>query len=73
MISLLRLTDEYLLADLQKVCEDTIIESMDGLGALYILTSAQMPASSEATIKEVAKSVFLDEYEAVEKQLPDIE
>jgi hypothetical protein len=30
MLSLLRLTDEYLLPDLQKVCEDTIIDSMDG-------------------------------------------
>lgn len=30
LLSLLSLTDEYLLHDLQKVCEDQIIENMDG-------------------------------------------
>jgi hypothetical protein len=34
MLGLLKLTDEYLLPDLQKTCEDTIIDSMDGVSAL---------------------------------------
>jgi BTB/POZ domain-containing protein 9 len=34
MLGMLKLTDEYLLPDLQKVCEDTIIDSMDGVSAL---------------------------------------
>ena len=38
MVSLLKLTDEYLLPDLQRICEETIIDSLDGAGALYILT-----------------------------------
>jgi hypothetical protein len=75
MLSLLKLTDEYLLADLQKVCEDTIIDFMDGFAALHILTESKIliPENSEAMIKDTAKSVLLDEYEVVEKQIPDIE
>ena len=30
ILRLLKLTDEYLLSDLQKVCEETIIDTMDG-------------------------------------------
>lgn len=69
MLALLKLTDEYLLADLQKVCEETIIETMDGLGALHILTESNVliPTAAEMSIKDVAKSVLLDEYETVEK------
>lgn len=69
MLGLIKLTDEYLLPDLQKICEDTIIDSMDGLSALHILTESKilLPSSSEAAIKDAAKSVLLDEYEAVEK------
>lgn len=75
MLSLLKLTDEYLLADLQKVCEDSIIDFMDGFAALHILTESKIliPENSESIIKDTAKSVLLDEYEIVEKQIPDIE
>ena len=38
VIPLLNLTDEYLLQDLQRVCEDQIIDYMDGKAATDILT-----------------------------------
>ena len=71
----MKLTDEYLLVGLQRVCEETIIDTMDGAGALVILTNpnVMIPVNSEAAIRDTAKSVLLDEYEAVEKQIPDIE
>ena len=75
MLILLKLTDEYLLLDLQKICEDTIIDTMDGPSALHILTDSKIliPANSDQTIKDAAKTVLLDEYEQVEKTIPDIE
>lgn len=36
------LTDEYLLPDLQKVCEDQIIDYMDGATATLILTDPKI-------------------------------
>jgi hypothetical protein len=39
MLGLLTLSDEYLLQDLVKACEDSIIDSMDGISALNVLTS----------------------------------
>lgn len=61
--------------DLQKVCEDHIIEYMDGFSALNILTDAELilPPHCEDIIKDAAKQILLDEYEAVEKQIPEIE
>jgi hypothetical protein len=48
---------------------------MDGAGALHILTDMKilLPATSDQLVKDAAKTVLLDEYEAVEKQIPDIE
>jgi len=75
LLILLKMTDEYFLHDLQKVCEEEIIERMDGLNALEILTSSTLvlPLESEAIIKEVSKSVLLAEYDKVEALVPDIE
>jgi len=42
MLGLLKLTDEYLLPDLQRTCEDTIIDSMDGVSGLQILTDIKL-------------------------------
>ena len=39
LISLLNLSDEYLLSDLAKVCEDHAVEHMDGHSALEVLTN----------------------------------
>lgn len=48
MLSLLKLTDEYLLPDLQMVCQEAIADALDGPGALYILTDPDLliPQSS---------------------------
>ncbi len=75
MLALLKLTDEYLLPDLQLVCQEAITDSMDGPGALHILTeqTLMIPPTAEKHIKEVAKSVLLDDYEQLEKLIPDIE
>lgn len=75
MLLLLKMTDEYLLPDLQKVCEQQIIDNLDGESAFFILTdtSITLPLETEQKIKEVSKSVFLDEYEKVEEIYPDIE
>ena len=42
MLILLKLTDEYLLNDFQKVCEEQIIDTMDGISALEILTDNEL-------------------------------
>ena len=49
VIPLLGLTDEYLLPDLQKVCEDQIIDYMDCKTATEILTdpTCVLPVKSE--------------------------
>jgi hypothetical protein len=48
---------------------------MDGVSALSVLTDTKLliPPASEQAIKDAAKSTLLDEYEQVEKQIPDIE
>ena len=65
MLALLQLTDEYLLPDLQKVCEDHIIDYMDTEAATLILTDKQLtlPQQSHKDIREAAKFVFLEEYD----------
>ena len=49
VIPLLNLTDEYLLQDLMRVCEDQIIEYMDGKASADILTdlTLTLPSLSE--------------------------
>lgn len=49
VIPLLGLTDEYLLPDLQKVCEDQIIDYMESKTASDILTNPDivLPVKSE--------------------------
>ena len=51
------------------------MDTMDGAGALHILTDQRLmlPVNSDQAIKDAAKSILLDEYEAVEKLIPDIE
>jgi hypothetical protein len=39
LVTLINLTDEYLLPDLQRICQDQIIDNMDGGAALEILTN----------------------------------
>lgn len=75
VIPLLQLTDEYLLPDLQKVCEDQIIDYMDAPTSTRILTDLELvlPQKSEREIKDAAKSVFLEEYEKMLEQDPDLE
>jgi len=65
VLPLLSLTDEYLLADLQRVCEDQIIDYMDVKTATTILTDPNtvLPETSEKQIRDAAKEVFLEEYD----------
>lgn len=75
VIPLLFLTDEYLLPDLQKVCEDQIIEYMDSKTARDILTDPEiaLPANSEQNIRDAAKGVFLEDYERMLEEDPELE
>ena len=75
VIPLLSLTDEYLLPDLQKVCEDQIIDYMDTKTATEILTNPEiaLPLISEKNIRNAAKSIFLEEYERMLEEEPAIE
>jgi hypothetical protein len=75
VIPLLGLTDEYLLPDLQKVCEDQIVDYMDSKTATEILTNSEivLPSKSEPAIREAAKSVFLEDYERMFEEDPDLE
>ena len=65
VLPLLGLTDEYLLPDLQRVCEDQIIDYMDVKTATTILTdpNSVLPETSEKSVREAAKAVFLEEYD----------
>ena len=75
VIPLLSLTDEYLLPDLQKVCEDQIIDYMDVQTATEILTNPEivLPLISEKNIRNAAKTIFLEDYERLIEEEPEIE
>ena len=75
VIPLLGLTDEYLLPDLQKVCEDQIIDYMDTRTATEILTNPEwvLPLKSEKNIRNAAKAIFLEEYERMLEEEPEME
>ena len=48
---------------------------MSGEGALYILTDRELilPETNDVNIREIAKTVLLEEYEKLEVIFPDIE
>lgn len=75
VLPLLSLTDEYLLPDLQRVCEDQIIDYMDVKTATTILTDPNfvLPESSEKSVREAAKAVFLEEYDRLLEEDPELE
>lgn len=75
VIALLCLTDEYLLPDLQRVCEEQIIDYMDSKTASEILTNPEivLPTKSELNIRDAAKSVFLEDYERMFEEDPQLE
>ena len=75
VLPLLQLTDEYLLPDLQRVCEDQIVDYMDGPTATQILTDSALtlPSKSEKDIRESAKTVFLEEYDKLLESDPMLE
>lgn len=47
------------------MCEDQIVDYMDGATASLILTDPKLflPAKSEKDIRDSAKTVFLEEYD----------
>ena len=75
VLPLLSLTDEYLLPDLQRVCEDQIIDYMDVKTATKILTDPNcvLPESSEKGVREAAKAIFLEEYDRLLEEEPELE
>ena len=75
VLPLLGLTDEYLLPDLQRVCEDQIIDYMDVVTAKKVLTDPEcvLPQSSERGVREAAKAVFLEEYDRLIEEDPELE
>ena len=75
VLPLLSLTDEYLLPDLQRVCEDQIIDYMDVKTATTILTDPNiiLPQTSEKSIRDAAKEVFLEEYDRLLEEDPELE
>ena len=75
VLPLLSLTDEYLLPDLQRVCEDQIIDYMDVKTATKILTdpNSVLPETSEKGVREAAKAVFLEEYDRLLEDEPELE
>lgn len=75
VLPLLSLTDEYLLPDLQRVCEDQIIDYMDVKTATKILTdpNSVLPESSEKGVREAAKAIFLEEYDRLLEDEPELE
>mmetsp|Transcript_44370 Transcript_44370/g.58862 ORF Transcript_44370/g.58862 Transcript_44370/m.58862 type:complete len:203 (+) Transcript_44370:821-1429(+) len=75
VLPLLSLTDEYLLPDLQRVCEDQIVDYMDVATATTILTdpNSVLPETSEKSVREAAKAVFLEEYDRLLEEDPELE
>eukprot|EP00344_Euplotes_crassus_P004332 CAMPEP_0196999742 /NCGR_PEP_ID=MMETSP1380-20130617/4855_1 /TAXON_ID=5936 /ORGANISM="Euplotes crassus, Strain CT5" /LENGTH=137 /DNA_ID=CAMNT_0042416777 /DNA_START=505 /DNA_END=918 /DNA_ORIENTATION=- len=75
MIDLLSLTDEYILGDLQAVCEDEVIKRLNHKNVVQILTDEKiiLPPSSEKTVKEAAKEVLLNKFPVILEENPNIE
>ena len=75
IVPLIGLTDEYLLPDLMKICEDQILTYMDSKAACEILTNPSMllPMKCDSSVRDMAKTVFLEEYERLEELYPDLE
>eukprot|EP00347_Sterkiella_histriomuscorum_P021639 403333279 len=75
LLELIQLTDEYLLPDLQKVCEEQIIELMDYQSSVDILTNTELilPETSDQAIRNAAKTVVIEDYDQIEMIYPDIE
>lgn len=61
--------------DLQKVCEDHIIDYMDSQNALKILTDKELvlPSQSDKDIREAAKIVLLDDFDRLLETDPEVE
>jgi len=75
MIDLLCLTDEYMLSDLQAVCEKEVIKRLNHENVTQILTNKNiiLPPTSEEMIKEAAKEVLLSEFHIIVEENQDIE
>lgn len=75
MIDLLCLTDEYMLSDLQTVCELEVMKRLNADNVVKILTDEKimLPPSSEDNIKEAAKEVLISEFPIILENNPNIE
>uniref|UniRef100_A0A7S3J467 Uncharacterized protein n=1 Tax=Euplotes harpa TaxID=151035 RepID=A0A7S3J467_9SPIT len=75
MIDLLCLTDEYMLSDLQTVCEFEVIKRLNADNVTRILTDETLllPSTSEERIKNAAKEVLISEFPVILEENPDIE
>lgn len=75
MIELLCLTDEYMLSDLQAVCEKEVIKRLSHENVTQILTDEKLmlPPNSEDKIKEAAKEVLIAEFPLILEDNPNIE
>eukprot|EP00352_Strombidinopsis_acuminata_P003495 CAMPEP_0176379758 /NCGR_PEP_ID=MMETSP0126-20121128/30592_1 /TAXON_ID=141414 ORGANISM="Strombidinopsis acuminatum, Strain SPMC142" /NCGR_SAMPLE_ID=MMETSP0126 /ASSEMBLY_ACC=CAM_ASM_000229 /LENGTH=116 /DNA_ID=CAMNT_0017742683 /DNA_START=924 /DNA_END=1274 /DNA_ORIENTATION=+ len=58
-----------------KICEDQILTYMDSKAACEILTNPSMllPLKCDSSVRDIAKTVFLEEYERLEELYPDLE
>ena len=67
--------DEYMLNDLQSLCEYQVIQRLEPENVVKILTDSNilLPVTSEDKIKEAAKEVLISEFPIVLEENSDVE
>jgi hypothetical protein len=69
VVELYKLTQEYLLSDLAKICEDDIIEKLDSSNIVGILTDQSLSLE----IRDAATNVLVSDYKTIMESHPDVE
>lgn len=73
LFDLMLLSDEYLIADLKEKCEEDIIAKLDETNVLKILLLAEKHPWINDTIVDKCKTVFIEDFDRVYKNNPDLE
>ncbi len=75
LVALLNLADEYMLGDLMQVCQDEIGFQMGATDAVQILTDSGLvlPAQSEGPVKDEAQLVFIEQFDMIAQDDPQVE
>lgn len=73
VFDLLVLADEYMLIDLKEKCEEDIKTNIDEKEALKILILCEQNSIISNEVIDKCKTIFIDEFDKILKQNPDLE